>query len=381
MLKRRYPTHTEGIRLVAAWLREHRVTDVAMEATGVYWKPVWNALEEEFHLHLCNPHHVRAIPGSKTDLRDGTRIAELLAYGKLPESFIPPRWQRELRDLTRLRARFRQEAGRTANRIQKVLEDAQIKLASVASDVLGVSGRDMLRALVEGVQDPAQLAELAQGRLKAKKPELRRALEGDFREHHRFQLKLLLKDLEQAEGKIAQLDARIAGYTQLYQAQAQQLDEVPGFDATSIAAVLAEVGPNMQPWENDEKLASWCCICPGNRESGGKRLSGRTRKGNPWLRRVLCQTAWAATRKKGSYFRAQYHRLAGKRGKKRALLAVAHTQVRILYHLFSNPQLRYRELGEDFFDKRDAERTCRQLVQRLTKLGYEVALTPKTAAA
>ena len=373
--KRKYPTHREGIRQLAAWLREHEVTEVGMESTGVYWKPVWNALEGEFGLHLCNPQHVRAIPGTKTDLRDGTRIAELLAHGKLPESFIPPQWQRELRDLTRLRARFVQETNRTNNRIQKLLEDAGIKLGNVISDVLGVSGRLMLRALVRGERDPVQLAELAQGRLKSKKEELQRALEGDFRDHHRFQLELLLDDLEDREAKIAKLDARMRDYTKQHQPAVEQLDQVPGYDTIAIAGVLAEIGPNVKAWQDADKLSSWACLCPGNCESGGKRISGRTRKGNRWLRRLFCQIAWAATRKKGSYFKAQYRRLAGRRGKKRALLAVAHTILRITYHLLNDPNLDYRELGEDFFDQRDAQRTRNQLIRRLEKLGWNVELT------
>jgi len=377
--RRTYPTHTEGIGLVAAWLREHRVTDVGMEATGVYWKPVWNALEGEFRLHLCTPHHVRAIPGSKTDLRDGTRIAELLAHGKLPESFIPPPWQREMRDLERLRARCTQEAVRVANRIQKVLEDAQIKLGSVVSDVLGASGRSMLRALTQGETDPAQLAELAQGRLQSKKVELRRALAGRFTEHHRFQIQLLLEDLEQREAQIAKLDERMARYMQPHQEVLKRLDGVPGINTLSAAVILAEIGPEVSPWEDSRRLASWACLCPGNCQSGGKRLSGRTRKGNRWLRRGFCEMAGAASRKKGSYFKAQYRRLAGRRGRKRALLAVAHTLLTIVCHLLRDPSLQYRELGEDYFDKRDVQHTTQQLVKRLNKLGFEVALTRKLA--
>lgn len=377
--RRTYPTHQEGIRNLAAWLREHQVTDVGLESTGVYWKPVWNALEGQFGLHLCNPQHVRAIPGSKTDLRDGTRIAELLSYGKLPESFIPPVRQRELRDLTRLRTRLAQEATRAGNRIEKVLEDAQIKLGNVASEVLGVSGRLILRALLEGNKDPKQLAELAQGKLKSKKAELEKVLEGKLREHHRFQLELLLEHLEQCEAKIAQLDQRIAGYLKPHQELVQRLDGIPGVNEISIAVILAEIGPDVSHWEQSRKLACWSCLCPGNWLSAGKRLSGRMRKGNRWLRRGFAEMAWAATRKKGSYFKAQYRRLAGRRGKQRALLAVAHTLITIVYHLLREPGLKYRELGEDYFDKRDAEHTARQLVKRLGKLGYEVQLTPKTA--
>jgi transposase len=377
--KRKLPTHTKGIEELKSWLEEFQVTDVGMESTGVYWKPVWNALEGKWGLHLCNPQHVRVIPASKTDIRDGTRTCELLAYGKLPESFIPPVWQRELRDLTRLRARFSQEATRTRNRILKVLEDAQIKLDCVASDALGVSGRQMLQALVKGETDAGKLAELAVGKLKKKKGELRTALQGKFREHHRFQVRLLLKELQECEEKIFQLDQRIEKYLEGHEETVQRLDAIPGVDRIGAAVILAEIGPDMSHWEDSGKLASWCCLCPGNHESGGKRLSGRTRKGNRWLRRAFCQMAWAATRKKGSYLKTQYRRISGRRGKKRALLALAHTLVTVVYHLLRDANLQYHDLGEDYFDRRDAEQTKRQLIKRLDKLGYEVTLKPKAA--
>lgn len=378
--KRKLPTHTEGIQELQTWLEECQVTDVGMESTGVYWKPVWNALEGKWRLHLCNPQHVRAIPGAKTDIRDGTRITELLAYGKLPESFIPPVWQRELRDLTRLRARFTQEVGRIGNRILKVLEDAQIKLDCVASDTLGISGRLILNALVEGKKtSPAELADLAVGKLRKKMAELRKALSGNFREHHRFQVRLLLEGLRACEERIFQLELRINQYLEPYEELVQRLDRIPGVDRLGAAVILAEIGPDVNAWEDSRKLASWCCLCPGNCESAGKRLSGRTRKGNRWLRRAFCQMAWAATRKKGSYFKTQYRRLVGRRGKQRALLAVAHSLVTVVYHLLRAPQLEYRELGEDYFDRRDAEQTKQALIHRLGKLGFEVTLKPKAA--
>jgi transposase len=377
--KRKLATHTEGIRELCAWLEQHQVTDVGMESTGVYWKPVWNALEGRWGLHLCNPQHVRAIPGSKTDMRDGTRVAELLTYGKLPESFIPPSWQRELRDLTRLRARMTQEVTRAGNRILKVLEDAQIKLDCVVSDALGVSGRLILDALVNGETDPAQLAELAVGKLKKKRSQIRQALDGKFTDHHRFQVKLLLKIVREHEDQILQLDTRIEQYLTPYEQIVQKLDAVPGIDRLGAAIILAEIGADVRAWEDSRKLAAWSCLCPGNCESGGKRLSGRTRKGNRWLRRAFCQMAWAATRKKGSYCKTQYRRLAGRRGKQRALLAVAHTLLTIVYHLLRDANLEYRELGEDYFHRRDAAQTAAHLVKRLAKLGYDVTLQPKAA--
>ena len=376
--KRKLATHSEGIRQLMSWLEECQVSEVGMESTGVYWKPVWNALEGKWGLHLCNPLHVRAIPGSKTDIRDGTRISELLAYGKLPESFIPPRTQRELRDLTRLRARLMQEVTRAGNRIMKVLEDAQIKLKCVASDILGVSGRLILNHLVGGKTDADELAELVVGKLKKKKEELKKALRGDFRDHHRFQVRMLMKLIQETEEQIFQLDQRIEGYLAPHEELVQRLERIPGVNRVGAAIILAEIGPDVSHWEEDSKLASWGCLCPGNRESGGKRLSGRTRKGNRWLRRAFCQMAWAASKKKGSYFKAQYRRLAGRRGKQKAVMAVAHSLIIVVYHMIAK-QLEYRELGEDYFDKRDAEQTKANLVKRLGKLGYDVTLKPKGA--
>lgn len=377
--KRKLATHTEGIRELAAWLKQCQVTDVGMEATGVYWKPVWNALEGEWGLHLCNPQHVRAIPGSKTDLRDGTRIAELLSYGKLPESFIPPRWQRELRDLTRLRAQYTQEVTRIGNRILKVLEDAQIKLDCVVSNSLGVTGRLILKELIKGEVDPVVLADLAVGKLRKKRKELAQALQGRATDHHRFQLSILFRTLRQLENQILRLDVHITKCVQPYEALVARLDAVPGIDRLGALVILAEIGPDMSHWEDARKLASWSCLCPGNCESAGKRLSGRTRKGNRWLRRVFCQMAWAAARKKGSYFRTQYRRLSARRGKQRALLAVAHTLLTVVYHLLRDPKLEYRDLGEDYFERCDAVRAADHYIRRLGKLGFDVQLTPKAA--
>lgn len=378
--KRTFATHTEGIQELMTWLQGHQVSDVGMEATGVYWKPLWNALEGKYGLHLCNPEHIRAIPGTKTDLRDGTRIADLLAYGKLPVSFIPPRWQRELRDLTRMRTKLKQEAARAASRIAKVLEDAQIKLGNVASDIMGVSGRLMLEALVKGETDEQVLSDMAKGQLKKKKAELRQVLRGGVQDHHRFQIRLLLNLVDEIEDQVFELDMRIAKYLEPYEEIVQRLDAIPGVDRVGAAIIVAEIGPNVDSWEEARKLACWACMCPGNRISANKRQSGRMRKGNRWLRAAFCQMAWAATRKKGSYFKTQFRRLAGRRGKKRAVMAVAHTLLIIVYHLLRNAGLTYRELGEDYFDKRDAQHTADSLVKRLHKLGYEVTIKPKKAA-
>ena len=245
-------------------------------------------------------------------------------------------------------------------------------------DTLGMSGRLILNALVEGETDANKLAELVVGKLKKKKKELRQALQGKFQDHHRFQIRLLMEDLKECEDKIFQLDRRIEKYLEPYEETVRRVDAIPGVDRIGAAVILAEIGPDMSPWEDSGKLASWSCLCPGNNESGGKRLSGRTRKGNRWLRRAFCQMAWASTHKKGSYMKTQYRRLSGRRGKKRGLLAVAHTILIVVYHLLKDPKLEYRELGEDYFDRRDAEQTKKQLLKRLDKLGYNVTLTPKT---
>jgi transposase len=377
--KRNFDTHSQGIEELQFWMKEHQVTEVGMEATGVYWKPVWNALEGKYGLHLCNPEHIRAIPGAKTDLRDGTRIADLLAYGKLPVSFIPPLWQRELRDLTRMQTRFKEEVASAANRVGKVLEDAQIKLGSVATDILGKSGRLILKALIKGETDETVLSEMAKGLLKRKKAELRKVLRGGVRDHHRFELRLLLEHVAELEDKIWQLQCRIWQQLEPYEEIVQRLDAIPGVDRMGAAIILAEIGPNVDAWEDAGKLACWACLCPGNKISAGKRLSGRMRQGNRWLRSAFCQMAWASTRKKGSYFKTQFRRIAGRRGKQRAVMAVAHTLLVIVYHLLRDPGLQYRELGEDYFDKRDAQHAAASLVKRLNKLGFEVTIKPKAA--
>jgi transposase len=266
------------------------------------------------------------------------------------------------------------------NRILKVLEDAQIKLDCVASDALGMSGRLILEQMVKGETDPDNLAGLALGNLKKKKKELRQALDGKFTDHHRFEVQLLLQMVKEYEDKALQLDQRIERYLAPYEDLVARLDEIPGIDRVSVAAILAGIGPDMSHWDDSEKLASWSCLCPGNRESGGRRLSGKTRKGNRWLRRIFCQMAWAATRKKGGYFKTQYRRISKRRGNGRALMAVAHSLLTVIYHMIKEPNLRYRDLGEDYFDKRDAIQTAKNCVHRLEKLGFEVNLKPREAA-
>lgn len=378
---REFGTFTRELLELSDWLRSSGVTHVAMESTGVYWKPVWNLLEGQFEVLLVNAQHIKAVPGRKTDQKDSEWIADLLQHGLLRASFVPPTPIRELRDLTRYRASLMQEINRIANRIQKVLEDANIKLGSVATDVLGVSGRDMLRALIAGQDDAHKLAELARRRLRAKLPQLQLALTGRVTAHHRFLLKLLLEEVEQHESWIARLSERIVEVLPAPFAEAvQRLATIPGIDERAAQNILAEIGSDMAQFPSAGHLASWTGMCSGNRESAGKRQSGRTTKGNRWLRATLVQVAWAASHTKNTYLAAQYHRLAGRRGKKRALVALGHTLLVIIYHVLRD-QSSYRELGPDYFDRLQTDRQTRSLVRRLERLGHKVTLQPQEPAA
>jgi transposase len=374
---RSFGTMTRDLRALADYLQGLGVTHVAMESTGVFWKPVWNILEGRFTLLLVNPRHLKHVPGRKTDVTDAEWIAHLLACGLLRGSFVPSRPLRNLRDWTRQRAQLAGEHTRVANRIHKLLEDVNIKLGAVASDVLGKSGRKMLRALLNGQDDPKELAEMALGRLRPKIPQLRLALEGHGTEHHRYLLGRLLSHLGYLERQRDALSARISQrLSELLPVAAwQRLDGIPGVNHTTIENVLAEIGVDMTIFPDAQHLASWCGICPGNEESAGRRLRSRTRKGNRWLRRALAEAAWAASRVKTSYFRAQFRRLAARRGQKRALLAVGHSLLEVIYHVLKD-NVAYRDLGPDYFDRLEPERLRRYLVRRLQRLGYEVTLSP-----
>jgi transposase len=378
---RTFGTMTAQLLELADWLAESGVTHVAMESTGVYWKPIWNLLEGQFQILLVNAQHIKQVPGRKTDVKDSEWIVQLLQHGLLRGSFVPDTPQRELRELTRQRRQLIQGKAAVANRIQKVLEDANIKLASVATDVLGVSGRDMLRALIAGRDDPEALAELARRKLRAKIPQLQLALRGRVTEHHRFLLRLLLEEVEQHEAWIARVSERIAEVLPSPFAEAVgRLATVPGIDERAAENILAEIGADMGRFGDAGRLASWAGMCPGNRESAGKRRSGRTTKGNRWLRATLVQVAWAASRSKGTYLAAQYRRLAGRRGKKRALVALGHTILVIIYHLLRDGTT-YHDLGPDYFDRLETERLTRTLVRRLERLGHKVTLQPQDAVA
>jgi transposase len=372
---RRFGTMTRDLLELSDWLAFQGVTHVAMESTGVYWKPVFNVLEmADFELLVVNAQHLKKVPGRKTDVVDAQWIAHCLQVGLLRGSFVPKEPQRELRDLTRHRTQLVGEVTRVANRLQKILEDANVKLSSVASDTLGASGRDMLRAIVAGENDPKVLAELARGRLRAKLPALRLALEGHVTEHHRFMLGMLLDHLDQLEEQIECFSARIEEKLFPFREELALLDEIPGVDRTTSENLLAELGTNMNQFPTDGHACSWAGVCPGNRESAGKRKSGKMPKGNRWLRTSLVQAAWAATRAKGTYLSAQYKRLVGHRGKKRALMAVAHTILQAAYHMLKDHK-HFHELGADYFERLQPERLTRYLVKRLQGLGFQVNLT------
>ena len=379
-LTRTFGTFTRQILEMSDWLAAEGVCQTAMESTGVYWKPIYNLLEGRMPVILVNAAHIKQVPGRKTDAKDCEWIAECLQHGLLRGSFVPPQPLRELRDLTRHRAKLVDSRTAVINRLQKTLEDANIKLASVVTDVTGVSAQDMLQSLVEGVEDPEQLAQMARGRMRGKIRALKLALEGKMTEHHRFMIDLMLREIATFNEFIGQVSAKIEELMRPFAEQIERLKEVPGIDRTTAENIVAEVGVDMSQFPSAAHLASWAGVCPGNNVSAGKRKSGRTTKGNRWLRRALTQAAWAASRTKGTYLSAQYHRLSPRRGKKRAIVAMAHTILQSTFHLLKS-SVHYQELGADYFDRLDPEATTRYLVKRLQRLGYVVELKPTPSAA
>jgi transposase len=376
---RSFGTMTRDLLGLSDWLAAEGVTHVAMESTGVYWKPIYNLLEGRFTVLLVNARHVKHVPGRKTDVKDCQWLAQLLQCGLLRGSFVPDRPQREMRDLTRHRAQLVAQRGAVANRIHKTLEDANIKLGLVATDILGASGRDMLRALIAGDQTPEQMADLARQRLRAKIPDLRLALQGHVTDHHRFVLAELMDQMEDLERRIERFSRRIEEISGPFAAAIQAVAELPGFDKRSAQNLVSEIGKDMGRFPTDHHLPSWAGICPGTHESAGKRKSGRTTPGSRWLRATLVQAAWAASHTKKSYFRAQYRRLAGRRGKKRALVAVAHSLLVVIYHVLKTGRP-YQDLGPDYFDRLDTKRLVKHHVRRLESLGYTVNLAAPTQA-
>jgi len=372
---RAFGTFTRDLLELGDWLRSCGATHVALESTGVYWKPVWNLLEGQFEVLLVNAQHIKAVPGRKTDQKDSEWIADLLQHGLLRPSFVPPTPTRELRDLTRYRASLAQEINRIANRIQKVLEDGNIKLASVATDTLGASGRAMLEAMVNGEQDSQRLAEMARGKLRNRIPELGRALEGRVTAHHRFLLRELLDHLYFVESKMLRIEQEIEERLGPFQSEVARLCTIPGVDRVTAWGLLAEIGLNMSQFADARHLASWAGLCPGSHESAGKRKSGKIRKGSLWLRRCLCQAAWAVSTKKNNYLSALFRRLAARRGVKRATIAVAHNLLVIAYYILRD-QTCYQDLGPDYFDRLNPDGLRRRLTKRLAGLGFKVTVEP-----
>ncbi len=375
--KRLFGTMTRELHTLAQWLCAAQATAVAMEATGVYWMPVWNVLEQYgLQLLLINPEHYKAVRGKKTDLKDGTRIAELLQDGRLEGSYVPPVAIRVLRDLTRYRTKLVQHQSAIANRIQKLLEQGNIKLASVASDALGVSAMAMLRALAQGETDAARMANMAKKQLRKKIPQLQLALEGCLLPHHRWLLSEMIEDLDHVGAKITRIEEMIEQQMRPFHNAVDRWLTVPGIKHRLAWTLVAEVGPSVEAFPSAGDLVSWAGVCPGNNKTAGKRKSGTTRAGNPWLRRALCEAAWAASKSKGTYLQAQFRRLAALRGPKRALIAVASSILTAGYYIMQRATT-YQELGPDYFDKRNTARATRRLVKRLEALGHTVFLEPR----
>jgi transposase len=375
-LEREFRTFSRDLRSLRGWLKSCRITEVVMESTGQYWRPVWNILEGAVpRLVLVNPAHVKALAGRKTDRIDAQRLARYLENGDLDGSFVPAREIRELRDLTRWGVHLLEEVNRVKNRIGQMCEAGNIKVSSVASDLFGLSGRRMLRAIVEGKRDAGWMADYAQGRLRSKRKELAQALDGTFTEHQRWMLGEELQHLERLEAQVADAEKEITVRMQPYAELVRRLRTIPGVDRIVAWTIVAELGPDMTVFPDADHAASWSGMCPGNRQSGGKRLSGRTRKANPYLRRALAEAAWAASHSQDSYLAAMYWRQRSRLGHNQAIFAVAHQILRVAYTMLRRGE-DYRELGGDYYDRQNKPRVVHRMVERLTRLGYEVQLQP-----
>jgi transposase len=368
---RKFSATSAGLLALSEWLSECRCTHVAMEATGVYWKPVWHVLEGDFELVLGNAAHIKNVPGRKTDVNDATWIAELLAHGLIRSSFVPPQPIQELRDLTRTRKQLVREVAQHTLRIQKVLEDANVKLSSVLSDVLGQSGRAILDAIVAGEGEPKALAALASSRVKASKEILAEALQGRLRDHHRFMIRSHLRLIDAIRGEVEGIDLRISEHLEPFRGAVELLKTIPGVSDIAAHVILAEIGDDMSRFPSAGHLVSWAGLCPRNDESAGKRRSTRLRAGAPWLKTVLVQAAWAASRKKNSYFKAQFHRISMRRGPKKAVVAIAASMLTATYHMLQRG-VPYEDLGPDHFDRRDKAKVAQRLIRRLEELGLHV---------
>jgi transposase len=372
---RNFGTVTAELLRLGDWLQQHHVSHVAMEATGVYWRPVWAILEGHFELILVNPQHVKALPGRKTDVQDCEWLADLLQHGLVRGSFVPSTEIQDLRDLTRYRVELTQSQTRVANRIQKILEQANIKLSSVASNTLGVSGQRMIEAIIAGEDNPEQLADLAQKRLRQRIPDLQRALSGRVREHHRFMLKEHLEEWKSLAERIRRVEQEIDRHIVPFEYAVTLWQTIPGINRVTACSLVAEIGVHMDQFPSADHLSSWAGVCPGQNESAGKRMSATMRAGNRWLRRSLCQAAWAASRKKNCYFSGQFKRIAARRGIKRALMAVAHAILIVVYTMLKTKRS-YQELGAAHLEKIHKDQLQKQLVRRLERLGFIVSIQP-----
>lgn len=371
---RTFKTTTKGLLALLDWLGAEHVTHVAMEATGVYWKPVWHVLEDAFVLVLGNAHHIRNVPGRKTDVNDATWIAQLLAHGLISASFVPPSAIQQVRELTRSREQLVREMAQHTLRIEKTLEDANIKITGLITDILGISGRAILDAIVAGQTDPEQLSSLLRGRLKQKRQDVSEALAGRVTEHHRFMIGMHLELIDTLRASINVLEKRIDTQLEPHRAAVQQLTTIPGVSLITAWVILAEIGTDMSRFPSAGHLLSWAGLCPRNDESAGKRRSSRIRKGAPWLKPTLIQAAWAAVRKKNSYERALYGRLRARRGSKKAIVAVAASMLTATYHMLKDGTC-YQDLGPNHFNTLDSEKLAMRLSRRLKDLGYEVQLS------
>lgn len=377
---RSFGTKTRELMDLRDWLRENGCTHVGMEATGIYWKPVHAVLEDDFEVVVGNAHHIKNVPGRKTDVKDSEWIADLLRHGLIAKSFVPPKPIRELRDLLRYRRKLVESRSAERNRLQKLLETANIKLASVASDVFGVSGIAMLKALVRGDATPAEMAQLAKKRLRQKLGELELALDGKVEEHHRFVLDIQLSRLEEVDKHITKLDERIDGKLAPYREHHARLAQIPGVDRVLAAVMIAELGTDMTVFKSAGHLAAWAGVCPGNNESAGKKKKGTARKGNVHLMTALVEAAHGASRKKDSYFKDKFFRLKARRGYLRAAVAIAHKILKAVYVILSTGA-DYRDLGAAYLDAVDARRVTGNLVRRLERLGYDVTIAPRPSEA
>lgn len=370
---RTFDTTTQGLLTLCDWIAEHGCTHAAMESTGVYWKPVWHVLESSFELVLANATHIRNVPGRKTDVNDAMWIADLLAHGLIRASFVPPTPVQELRDLTRTRKQLVREIAQHTQRIQKTLEDANIKITGVISDILGTSGRALLGALVGGETDPERLVELTSPRLKASRLQLVEALRGRVREHHRFLLKLHLGQIDSLHAAVRDVEARVGETLKPFHERAQLLTTMPGISETAAHVIVSEIGIDMSRFPTAGHLVSWAGLCPRSDQSAGKRRSTRVRKGAPWLKTTLIQAAWAASRKKDSYLRAQFLRLKSRRGPMKAIVAVAASMLTAAYYILRDG-VPYRDLTGSYFDSRDRTKLARRLIRRLSDLGVQVQI-------